>query len=187
MFSIFLGVLFIVIVIGLIWFVVTFNQFKTLEVKSEEALSAVDTVLVQRYDTLGNLIKSVKGYMAHETETLEKITELRTQVAEKQISRQEMIQKEQELKNMLPNFSVLTENYPDLKASGTVQELMESVNYLEENISASRRAYNAVINQYNQKRAVFPSSIISGFFGFTEKEFFEIEEQKKQNIEVDFR
>ena len=133
-----------------------------------------------------NLQETVKGYMAHESETFSKIAELRTAwassttVAEKaDISNQ--------LTEALKTIMAVSESYPDLKASESFAQLQEELRNTENKIAYSRQFYNDTVTMYNTKLEMFPSNLIAKAFNFKPSELFEVEDEKeKQNVKIDF-
>ncbi len=176
----------IVIVVICIIIVAMYNNLVSLRQKVQNAWSQIDVQLKRRFDLIPNLQETVKGYMAHESETFTKIAELRTAwasaetVAEKaDISNQ--------LTDALKTIMAVSENYPDLKANTTFAQLQEELRNTENKIAYSRQFYNDTVTMYNTKLEVFPSNIIAKAFKFEPSELFEVkDEQEKQNVKIDF-
>ncbi len=174
----------IVIVILLVWVITTINAFRTMIVKINESESSIDVALTKRFDLLSKMLAAAKGYMKHEQETLTKVTSLRqppkgASIEEKQEFASQMTQG-------LKAINVVVENYPDLKATRSIEKLQDSTSEVEENLQASRRVYNSNVSHYNQRVVVFPSNIIANWKGFAKRSFFEAEEVKKQDVKFDF-
>ena len=176
----------IVIVVICIVVVAMYNNLVSLRQRVQNAWSQIDVQLKRRFDLIPNLQETVKGYMAHESETFSKIAELRTAwassttVAEKaDISNQ--------LTEALKTIMAVSENYPDLKASEQFLKLQKSLIKVESELQAARRIYNNDTTKYNTKLNVFPSNIIGKIFNFKEGELFELEDRKIEgdNIKVD--
>ena len=174
----------VVAVIGL-WLVYVYNRLVRLRMRSEEALSDIDVQTKRRYDLIPNLIETVKGYMTHEREVLENVTEARSRVA----SGGDPIEKAQDeniLSGTLKTLFAVSENYPDLKANANFLELQRELSDTENKIQASRRFYNSVVMDLNTAIQTFPINLVSSVLGFSEKKFFEAEEKEKENIKVKF-
>lgn len=179
-----LGVLALVV----IWGVVAYNRFVRLRTRSEEAWSDIDVQLKRRYDLIPNLIETVKGYAAHESGTLEKVTQARTAAMGAQ-SVEEHAQAENMLTGALKSIFALSENYPDLKANENFLELQRELSDTENKIQASRRFYNTNVRDLNIGVETFPNSLIANMFKFAKKEFFELgegEQAAKDPVKVSF-
>lgn len=175
--------LLIFIVIGM------YNSLITLKNRVEEAWSDMDVQLKRRYDLIPNLIETVKGYAAHESATLEKVTAARTAAMSAQSSGDSKAQLEAEnaLSSTLKSIFALSENYPDLKANTNFLELQKELADTENKIQASRRFYNGNVRDFNTKLQVFPTNMIANMLGFTAREFFEVEnEAERANVKVSF-
>ncbi|MGB1247277.1 MAG: LemA family protein [Chitinophagales bacterium] len=146
------------------------------------AFASIDVMLKKRLDLIPNLIETVKAYMKHERELLTEVTKLRSQAMKPDISPEQKIALEGKISSGMRGIMVAVENYPDIKANQNFLELQGSFNEVEEQISASRRAYNAAVNDYNNSVEMFPSNILAGMIGYKVKDFFEIPEEERKNI-----
>jgi LemA protein len=174
------------IVAGVFLLILVF-MYNTLISKKNQVdtiFAGLDAVLKKRYDLLPNLIASVKEYMAHESITLEKITELRTKALMGELKNSERIALDKQLSSMLGNLMVAVENYPVLKANENFLHLQGSLNELEEQISAARRAYNQSVNDYNNAIEMFPTNMMANFMHLERKEIFSIPSRERQNVDV---
>lgn len=179
--------LIIVVVLALMlisWIISTTNAFRRMIVKIDESESSIDIALTKRFDLLTKLFSATKGYMKHEKETLTSVVEMRqpkhaAPIADKQKFADEVTRG-------LQAINVVVEQYPDLKANTSVNKLMDGSMEVEENLQAARRVYNANVSYYNQRVVIFPSNIIAKWRGFKEREFFEAEELKRQDVKFDF-
>lgn len=144
------------------------------------AFSSIDVMLQKRYDLIPNLVQTIKAYSKYEQETLTKITELRTAAMNPALNIDEKIKAENELQKNIGKLMIAVENYPDLKASENYLQLQGSWNEIEEQLSASRRAFNAAINNYNNAVETFPTNIIANMKQYKTKGFLEVPEEKKQ-------
>ncbi len=169
----------VVLVIGI------YNSLITLRNKCEEAWSDIDTQLKRRYDLIPNLVETVKGYASHEAKTLDSVVEARSKAMNAQ-GVQEKEQAENMLTGALKSIFALAENYPDLKANQNFLNLQNTLREIEEHIQLSRRYYNATVRDFNTKLETFPNNMIAGPFGFKKREFFQANEQEKENVKVDF-
>jgi len=173
------------ITIGLfVVFTTMYNSLINKKNQVENAFGGIDTQLKKRYDLIPNLIESVKTYMKHESETLTQITELRTKAMSGNISDDEKVSLDNAITSKLGGIMVAVENYPDLKASDNFNQLQRSLNEVEEQISASRRAYNATVTSYNNGIEMFPTNLIAGMMNMQRKNVFEIPESERKNVDV---
>ena len=176
----------IVVVLLIIWIIAIYNGLVSAKLKVENAWSQIDVQLQRRFDLIPNFVETVKGYMTHESETFEKITNLRTSWANSS-SVGEKAKLDNELSGALKTIMAVSENYPDLKASTNFSELSEELRNTENKISFSRQFYNDSVTMYNTKLEVFPSNIIANMFNFKSKELFEAEnDEARKNVKVDF-
>ena len=176
----------VVVVLLIIWVVAIYNGLVSAKLKVENAWSQIDVQLQRRFDLIPNFVETVKGYMTHESETFEKITNLRTSWANSS-SVGEKAKLDTELSGALKTIMAVSENYPDLKASTNFSELSEELRNTENKISFSRQFYNDSVTMYNTKLEVFPSNIIANMFNFKSKELFEAEnDEARKNVKVDF-
>ena len=150
----------------------------------ENAFGGMDAQLKKRYDLIPNLISSVQTYMKHEADTLTQITELRTKAVSGNVSDEEKVDLDNMITSKLGGIMVAVENYPDLKASENFNQLQRSLNEVEEQISASRRAYNATVTSYNNGVEMFPTNILAGMMKMTHKNVFEIPKTQRENVNV---
>ncbi len=150
----------------------------------ENVFGSVDAMLKKRYDLIPNLVNSVKTYMTHEKSTLTEITEMRSKATSGQLSDDEKVSLDNKMSGLMGGLMVAVENYPDLKANQNFLQLQGSLNEIEEQISAARRAYNATVTLYNNSVEMFPSNIIAGMMGYMRKAVFETSETERKNIDV---
>jgi len=163
-----------------------YNSVISLKNKCDEAWSDIDTQLKRRYDLIPNIVETVKGYAKHESGTLEKIVELRSQaMSSKGI--QEKEKSENMLSGALKSLFALAENYPELKANQNFLDLQNKLAEVEDNLQLSRRYYNAVVRDFNTKIQVFPNNLLAQMLGFTSRVFFEASGAEKENVKVDFK
>jgi len=164
------------LLIVLIWVIATYNTLVRLRNYCRESWSGIDTELKRRYNLIPNLVRTVKGYAAHERETLEHVTEARTRALGSTGSPESQARDENMLVDSLKQLFAVSENYPDLKASENFLALQEELANTEDRIQAARRFYNANVRDLNTRSEVVPSNIIASIFNFKKEEYFEIED-----------
>ena len=164
-------ILLAVVVVVLIWLVGIYNGFVTLTNRVKEALSDIDVQSKRRFDLIPNLVETVKGYAAHESGTLEKVTEMRTR-AMNATTPTDKAAADDMLSGALKSLFAVSENYPNLKANENFLALQNELSDTENKMQAARRFYNSVVQDLNTKLASFPSNIIGNMFGFKSAEFF---------------
>ena len=157
------------------WAVTIYNSLVKNKNLTAEGWSGIDVQLKRRADLIPNLIETVKGYMGHEREVLEKVTELRSKsLAAGRVDEQGKV--ESQLSAALNNLFAVAENYPDLKANQNFMDLQKSLADIEEQIQLARRYYNGTARNLNIAIESFPSNIVANMFKFAKADYFEIEE-----------
>ena len=179
--QILLGIIGGVLVLGILWFIITRNSFVYKKNEVDRVFATIDVLLKKRFDLIPNLIATVKQYMTHESETLTKIAQLRGGVNRDQMNSDQKVALDNNLTRAIGGIMVAVENYPDLKANQNFLQLQSSMNEIEEQISAARRAYNATVTELNNAIEMFPSNIVAGMLSLTRAELFEISEEQRQN------
>ncbi|MBK8043259.1 MAG: LemA family protein [Haliscomenobacter sp.] len=177
----------IAVVVLALWGIMLFNRGVRLKNQVEEAWSGISVQLKRRYDLIPNLVNTVKGYAAHEQDTLEKVIQLRNQaqsVPAGQINDQ--VQAEAALSAGVRSIFALAENYPDLKANQNFLGLQQTLTEVEDHLQNARRYYNAVVRDNNNYVDGFPSMIVARMGGFKGFDFFEADEKERGNVEVKF-
>ena len=157
-----------------VWAVVAYNSLVRARNKVDEAWSGIDVQLKRRHDLVPNLVETVKGYAAHERETLQSVTEARSE-AEVAQGPEQAERAEAKLTSAIGAVNALAEAYPELRAAENFQRLQAELAEIEDQIQASRRIYNANVQDYNTRIQVFPTLLIAGPMSFTARSFFEIE------------
>jgi len=172
-----LGVSILIAIIILIALVVIgiYNSLVQKRIRCQEAWAQIDVQLKRRYDLIPNLVETVKGYAAHEKETLERVIQARNK-AMAVSGVQEKAQAENVLTGALRQLFALSESYPNLKANENFMQLQEELTSTENKIAFSRQHYNDSAAVYNTARQTFPGNLIANLFTFKEQEFFEIQE-----------
>ena len=174
----------ILVVVG-IYLVVLYNGLVSLRNRIENAWAQIDVQLKRRYDLIPNLVETVKGYAAHERETLEAVIQARNMAMAAQ-GPQEQAQTENMLSGALKSLFALSEAYPDLKANENFLNLQEELTGTEGRIAYARQFYNDTVYRYNTKIQSFPAVIIAGRFGFKEREYFEADDEARGPVQVQF-
>ena len=163
-----------------------YNSLVTLKQRTQNAWSQIDVQLQRRFDLIPNLVECVKGYMTHESETLENVTKLRTSWSEATTAGEKM-KLDNELSSSLKSIMAVAESYPDLKANQNFISLQGELTDTENKISYSRQFYNDIVTRYNTKIQTVPSNIIAGILGFKAQELYKIDtEEARKSVKVDF-
>jgi LemA protein len=174
-------VLGIIVVIGLA-LVLSYNRFVSQRNLIRNAWANIDTELRRRYDLIPNLVETVKGYAAHEREVFEEVARTRSAAAGASGTPAQQAAAEGPFVAALGKLFAVAENYPELKANQNFLALQQELSNTEDRIQASRRFYNANVQDFNRRVQSFPSNVIAGMFGFKEEEFFEIPEAERAQV-----
>jgi LemA protein len=165
--------------------IVLYNSLITLRNRIDNAWSQIDVQLKRRYDLIPNLIETVKGYAAHEKQLFENVTNARSAaIAAGGVGEQSKA--ENMLTGTLRSLFAVAENYPELKANQNFMMLQEELSGTEGKIAYARQFYNDTVMAYNTQIQRFPSNIVASIFGFTGREYFEIEESSREPVKVQF-
>src|SRR5580692_8671100 len=167
-----------VIVVLAVWAISAYNGLVTLRQRVNQSFADVDVQLKQRHDLVPNLVETVKGYAAHERGTLEDVVKARNAAVSAQGPAQQAAA-ENMLSGALRQLFALSEAYPDLKASANFQQLQAELTDLENKISASRRFFNNAVQEYNTGIQRFPAALFAASFGFAQKDYFDLGEDRK--------
>lgn len=170
-------------IIGLV-IVLMYNSLISKKNQVDNIFAGLDAVLKKRYDLLPNLVASVQEYTEHEKKTLEKITSLRSEVMQRGLKSDSKIALENQLSQALNGLMLNVENYPDLKANENFLHLQRTLNELEEQISAARRAYNQSVTDYNNAIEMFPTNMMASFMRLERKMVFAIVEGERKSVDV---
>ncbi len=175
----------IVVIISLIgFFILTYNRFFSLKNSAEATLGQVRVALKKRLDMIEQLVESVKSYAKFEREVLEKVTDLRSRVFKS--GAEGLREIDRESRGILGNILAVAENYPDLKTSTTVTELMGAVKDIEDEIARQRYTYNNIIQQYNIMQDVIPSKYVASMIGLGKMEYLEFEKEIERRPSIEF-
>jgi LemA protein len=168
-----LGIIALLTLITL-WFVFIYNGFQNNMVAINEAEASIDSILRKRFDLLNKAVGVIKGYIGHEKEVLEEVVKLRSRKLPN-------IELDKELTDAVNQFYATAESHTELKASDNFLKLQDSINDVEEHLSASRDYYNSKIASYNKKVKKFPSNMVAKIFKYKAKEYFN---SKKEQSDV---
>ncbi|MHC4445009.1 MAG: LemA family protein [Planctomycetota bacterium] len=180
----------VVVVVGLLLVGIVAGMYNSLvraRNACDESWADIDTELRRRYDLIPNLVETVKGYAAHERETLERVVQARNTAMANTGSPESQARDENMLIGALRQLFALAENYPDLKANQNFLQLQGELSNTENRIQRSRRFYNANVRDLSNRIEVFPSNIVANMFSFTKREYFEIEDAAvREPVKVTF-
>ena len=175
-------VILIAIIAGL---VSSYNGVVSLSEEVDNKFATIDTMLQRRAELIPNLVNTVKGYTNQEQAVIDSVTDARAKLAGAN-SVGEKANADQELTSALNNLLVVVENYPDLKSSQNFINLSDELAGTENRIATARKDYNDAVKKYNTKIKRFPTNIVSGMFGYGEKEYFQASEGSEEVPTVDF-
>ena len=180
----------VIVVLGL-WVTGIYNSLVSLRNRFKNAFAQIDVQLKRRYDLIPNLVETAKGYMKHESTTLEAVIKARNialaaaQSAAANPADANAVKglgaAESGLTGALSRLMVVSEQYPDLKANQNMMQLTEELTSTENKVSFARQAYNDSVMSYNTTRETFPNVIFAGMFGFLPAELFKIDDPTERN------
>lgn len=164
----------VLVVVILLWVIGVYNRLIRLRNQVENAWSQIDVQLKRRHDLIPNLVETARGYMKHERETFEAVTQARSQaISARNVA--EAAKAEGALGQALTRFLLTVENYPELKANQNFLALQEELTSTENKIGFARQNYNDQVLFYNNKIQTFPVNVVAGMFGFGKRDFFMVE------------
>ncbi|MGB8192704.1 MAG: LemA family protein [Chitinophagaceae bacterium] len=177
-----------IVVLLILWIIGMYNGFIRSRIKIDNSWSDINVFLKKRFDLIPNLVSTVKGYAAHESQTLEKVIQARNaavNVPPGDVGK--VAQANDALSGALRGLLAVAESYPDLKANTNFLQLQQALGDIESDLGNSRRYYNATVRDYNTAIQQFPGVIVANSTGFKPREFFELENAAEaQNVEVKF-
>ena len=179
------AVVLIVIIIFVAVLVGMYNKFVRMRNSCEEAWATIDVYLKKRFDLIPNLVETVKGYAKHERGTLEAVIAARN-TAMNAGNAKDRIAAENALSGTLKTLFAVSEAYPDLKANTNFMDLQNQLKIIESDLAEARKYYNANVKVINTAMQTFPSSIVARFMKLEKFEYYEIEEEARQNVKVSF-
>jgi LemA protein len=182
-----LTVVLVVLALVAVAVIAIYNGLVRLRVQSDNAWADIDVQLKRRTDLIPNVVETVKGYASHERQTLEAVIDARNRAVSMQgAGPAERAQAEGALTGALRGLFALAESYPQLRATENFTQLQQTLAQIEEALQNARRYYNAVVRDLNTRVQQFPSNVVAGLFGFTNREFFEIPEADREVPKVRF-
>jgi len=188
-----MGWIVLAVIVGAVLFAISiYNRLVAGRNRFKNAFAQIDVQLTRRHDLIPNLVETAKGYIKHERETLEAVTNARNmavaglKAASKDPSNPEamkqLAQAEQGLSGALGRLFAVAESYPDLKANQNMMQLSEELTTTENKVAFARQAYNDSVMQYNTLRESFPNNFFAGWFNFQPAELLEIEDEAKREV-----
>ena len=172
-------ILVIIIIVIILVVIIIYNRLIQKKNAIDNAYFSMDVMLRKRYDLIPQLVETVKGYMSHEKNVLLQLTELRQKVLADNLNTNEKVDLDNKINTTLQNVFASFENYPQLKASENFLNLQGAINETEEQLAASRRFYNAAVNDYHNGIEMFPSSLVASWMGLKHRTFFSIADEYK--------
>jgi LemA protein len=175
-----------IVAVIVLWIIVSYNGLVKLATRAKEAWADIEVQLKRRYDLIPNLVSTVKGYAAHESQAFEKVTQARA-AAMGASSMADHAKNENMLTGALKSLFAVSEAYPDLKANQNFVELQRELADTENKIQAARRFYNTNVLELNTKIEQFPTNFVASSFGFKKEEFFQLgSETEREPVKVSF-
>lgn len=192
--TIILIVVAVVLLGSFVWVKNVYNKLVTADEHAQSAWSQVENVYQRRADLIPNLVATVKGYAAHESETLQSVVEARAKATQVTIDPSELTSEniarfndaQGELGNALGRLLLIQENYPDLKANQNFRDLQAQLEGTENRIATERMKFNQAVKDYNTSIRQFPANIIAASFGFEKKGYFEAKAGAEDVPQVEF-
>jgi len=184
-FGLFFVALIAIVVIGVVFLIFIYNRLVVQRNRVDNGWAQIDVQLKKRYDLIPNLVETVKGYAKHEKEVFENVTKARTQGMQAS-GVEEQGKAENMITGALKTLFAVAENYPDLKANQNFLMLQEELSGVENKIAFSRQFYNDTVMKFNTMIQTFPTNMVAGMLGFTQRHYFEIEEASREPVKVEF-
>jgi LemA protein len=175
------GIVAIVLIVG----IVAYNRLVSLRARVDNGWSQIDVQLRRRYDLIPNLVRTVQGYASHERELFENVTEARSRAMDASAV-PDQAQAENQVTRGLRQLLAVAEAYPDLKANESFLSLQEELTGTESKIAYARQFYNDQVMRLNTLIGSVPTNVVASTFGFTPREFFDIEDPARGPATVDF-
>jgi len=179
-----LGVIVVVLVGLVLWGVGVYNALTRGRIAAQGAFSGIDVELKRRHDLVPNLVNTVKGYAAHEKQTLENVIAARAAATRPNLSMEQRLQAEQGLSGALGRLMAVAEAYPDLKANQNFLQLQGELSQIENRIAGARGGYNGAAEGYNAMARQFPALIVARVFNFQDMPFFQVDDPAQRNAPV---
>ena len=172
------------LVVVVLWGVGVYNALTRGRISAQGAFSGIDVELKRRHDLVPNLVNTVKGYAAHEKQTLENVIAARAAAVRPNLSMEERLQAEQGLTGALARLMAVAEAYPDLKANQNFLQLQGELSQIENRIAGARGGYNGAAESYNAMARQFPTLLVARLFGFQDMPFFQVDDPAQRNAPV---
>ncbi|RIL04941.1 MAG: LemA family protein [Proteobacteria bacterium] len=169
---------------GVAWIGLAFNTIVHAKNQAETALASVGVMVKKRWDLIPSLVDAVQRYVEHESQVLEEVVRLRAQATAREVPPAEATALDGPIGRALGQLLVTAEAYPELEASDEFQQLQRALNEVEEQISASRRSYNAAAKSYNDAVRMFPTNLLAALLGYRERGYFETTPAETQPPDV---
>lgn len=173
----------IVVIVGII-IAGMYNSLVRKKNQVSNVFATIDAMLKKRYDLIPNLVATAQTYMKHEKDVLTQVTELRARALSGQTSDDEKVDIDNQITKAIRGIMVAVENYPALRANENFLQLQASLNEVEEQISAARRAYNAAVTAYNNAVEMFPTNMMAQLMNYGRKRLFEIAPEEREAVDV---
>lgn len=175
----------VLLVIGCIWYIATYNMLQRLKNLVEEGWATIEVQLKKRYDLIPNLVETVRGYAKHEKETLDAVIKARSEAMSAQGDNR--IAAENALSDTLKSLFMLQEAYPALKANENFMELQRQLDKIETEIASARRYYNGTVKELNTKIDMFFTNWVARRMRLEKRKYFELDsEEERKAVKVDF-
>ena len=175
----------VIVVLLVLFLILMYNRLVGLRNKAENAWAQIDVQLKRRYDLIPNLVEAVRGYAAHERQTLEAVTQARANALNAQ-GAVAQAEAENMLTGALKSLFAVAEAYPDLKANQNFAALQDELATTENRIAYSRQYYNDAVQTYNTAIQTVPANFVAGMFGFRDREYFTAPEEERGPVRVQF-
>jgi LemA protein len=174
-----------VVVVVFLWAIMVYNGLVAMRQRVSQAFADIDVQLKQRHDLIPNLVETVKGYAAHERGTLEAVVQARNAaITAQNQGPAAQAAAETQLSSALRQLFALSEAYPDLKANSNFQQLQTEIADIENKIAATRRFFNNAVSEYNSGIQQFPAALFARSFGFSERTFFDLGDDRNATEQV---
>lgn len=178
-------VIFGIVALIVIWIIAKYNQLVSLRNRIENAWSQIDVQLKRRYDLIPNLVETVKGYASHEKEVFEKVAEARSAMMDAK-GVEEQGKAQNQITQALKSVFAVAEAYPELKANENFTMLQQELSGTEGKIAMARQIYNDTVMSYNTLLQSFPANMIASSLGFSQHEYFPMDDASRENVQVKF-
>lgn len=173
------------IVLVVLWLVTGYNRMVGLKNRIENAWAQIDVQLKRRYDLIPNLVETVRGYATHEKEVFENVARARSAMNDAH-GVEAQAQAQNQITQALKSLFAVSEAYPELKANTNFLELQEEISGTESQIAHQRSFYNDLVGTYNTLIESFPTNILASNFGFSKREYFPMDDESRENVDVKF-